>query len=112
MFPLHESLRALFTTVPTIQILPEVMSEVRQRKNKGTQEQKGADGAGRGGVEKVDKEGKIVKPVTNKSMMKKLVGFEFSDFSSSDRFYRLCHAPTDPSCLALFRMLFGKKLAA
>ena len=89
------------------------MSEVRQRKNKGTQDQKGADGAGRGGVvEKVDKEGKIVKPVTNKSMMKKLVGFEFSDFSSSDRFYRLCHAPTDPSCLALFRMLFGKKLAA
>ena len=77
------------------------MSEVRQRKNKGTQEQKGADGAGRGGVEKVvDKEGKVVKPVTNKSMMKKLVGFEFSHFSRSDRIYRLCKAPTETSRLA------------
>lgn len=81
------------------------MSEVRQRKPKISEGKKKVQEKDSGG-EETDK--KYAAPAITKSGMKKLVGFDWSDFTSADRFYRLCHAPTDPSCLALFRLLFGK----
>ena len=42
------------------------------------------------------------------SQMKALVGFDFTDLTSYKRFVQLCHSPTDPACLAFFRIVFGE----
>ena len=41
------------------------------------------------------------------STMKRLLGFDGKSLSSYAGYVGLCHAPTDPSNLAVFRILFG-----
>lgn len=41
--------------------------------------------------------------------MKDVLGFDWHSCSSYGRFVKLCHAPTDPSNLSIFRIAFGKK---
>ncbi|XP_055518433.1 vitamin K-dependent gamma-carboxylase [Leucoraja erinacea] len=43
----------------------------------------------------------------NESKMKRIFGFELSDFRSWHRFVCLLHRPTDPASLGVFRLLFG-----
>ncbi len=44
----------------------------------------------------------------SESQMSTLFGFDWSDFASTDNFFKLMNRPCDPSNLALFRILFGE----
>lgn len=46
--------------------------------------------------------------ITFTSQVEQMLGLRFSDISSFESFLSLCHKPTDASCLAIFRIMFGK----
>ncbi|XP_030057540.1 vitamin K-dependent gamma-carboxylase [Microcaecilia unicolor] len=73
--------------------------------SQSVQRRKGKDGA------KVPKK-EVLKPrMATCSWMKRIFGFELSDFSSWNRFVCLLNRPTDPASLGVFRFLFGLLMA-